>query len=257
MRYVKVHRSKYVKGKATVKKEAKIMEKTVSISNEVKELDIHISYGELNIEDGEEFKVELEWSGDNELFLEEENGRLRIWNEREDKRIPISKKHSDIMRVNVTIPQEQTFEKVRIVSGAGTLYVGRLWSESVVVRLGAGEVQIGDLKASNFAHIEKGAGAIEIENGEIHNLKLDVGVGEVGVNAILTGTAQINAGVGELRLNLLGDAEDYNVIVKRGFGNSMINGCDWRNGNTYGAGANHVEVNGGMGLISVTFEEYV
>ena len=231
------------------------MVKTVSILNEVKELDIHISYGELYIEDGEVFKVELEWIGENELFAEAENGRLRIWNEKEDKRIPISKKHSDVMRVNLTMPYEQKFEKVRIVSGAGIFRVDRIYGESVIIRLGAGEVEIGDLKASNFAHLEKGAGATYIENGEIHNFKMDVGVGEVSVNAALTGTAQIKAGVGELSLNLLGNPENYNVTVKRGFGNSMINGCDWRNGNTYGNGQNCVEVNGGIGLISVTFEE--
>ena len=54
------------------------MVKTVSILNEVKELDIHISYGELYIQDGEVFKVELEWIGENELFTEAEKLKLEI-----------------------------------------------------------------------------------------------------------------------------------------------------------------------------------
>lgn len=230
------------------------MQKTVSVSDEVKELDIHISYGELYIEDGETFTVELEWIGENEIFAEEENGRLRIWNERKDKSIHISKKYSDVMRVRMKIPSEKSFEKVRIVSGAGEFQADRLYADSVIVRVGAGEVQIGNMRASNFAHIEKGAGAISIENGEIHNLKMDLGAGGVELNAALSGNAHINAGVGELLLNLIGNVEDYSVTVNRGFGNCSINGYDCRNGNTYGDGENHIEVSGGIGVIEVSFD---
>lgn len=230
------------------------MQKSVSVSNDVKELNIDLSYGMLYIEDGQEFSLDMEWVGENEIFAEEDGACLRIWNERKNKRIPISQKQSDVMTVKMTIPADKIFEKVRIVSGAGEYSVDRLTTGSLILRVGAGELRIGNLAVSNFAQIESGAGEVTIEDGSIHNLSMELGAGVVVVKAELTGQSKIKAGVGELILKLIGNPEDYSATVTKGLGICSLDGFSFFNGNTYGNGENHLEVNGGIGVISVSFD---
>lgn len=230
------------------------MNKTVNVSNGVKELDIDINYGELYIEKGETFSLEIECTERHEIFAEEDGSRLTIWSERMKKQIHISQKHTDRIIVKMTIPEGMRFEKVRLVIGAVTLNVDALVTDCFVAKKGAGEFQIGYLEVLDFAKIDGGAGEICIEDGKIHNLKMHLGAGAVSVQAEITGNSEIDTGVGAVDLVLLGNPEDYSVTMTKGFGSCSINGFSYCNGSTYGDGPNHLKVSGGVGEVNVSFE---
>lgn len=229
------------------------MNKMVNVSSWVKELDIDLNYGELYFENGQEFSLQIECTEENEIFAEENGVCLRIWNERKNKRITISQKHTDPLIVKITIPEGTSFEKVRLETGAVEFTADTLIVDSLIAKMGAGEFQIENLQVSNFAQIDGGAGEITIENGTIHNLNMNLGAGEVGVTAAITGDSKINAGVGELVLKLLGSPDDYSATITKGLGSCAVNGFTYCNGNTYGDGENHLKVSGGVGSVNVSF----
>lgn len=229
------------------------MQKTVNVSNEIKELDIDLNYGELYLEKGQEFSLQIECTERNEIFAEEDGVRLCVWNERKNKRIPLSQKHTDPLIVKMTIPEGIRFEKVRLVTGAVAFCGDTLVTDSLIAKMGAGEFRIGNLQVSNFAQMEGGAGEITIEDGSIHNLSMNLGAGEVDVTAAITGDSKINAGVGELDLRLLGSTNDYSATITKGFGKCVVKGFTYCNGNTYGDGPNLLKVSGGVGEVSVIF----
>lgn len=230
------------------------MNKTITISNDIKELDINMNYGELYIKEGEAFSLEIECTEAHEVFAEEEGSCLSIWSERFRNKIRISQKHTDPIIVNMTIPTGKQFEKIKLEIGAAELSVDSFLSDSFVAKIGAGELQIKKLQVSNFAQIASGAGEILIEDGEIHNLSMSLGAGEVEICAAITGDSQISAGVGELVLKLVGSPEDYSATITKGFGSCSVNGFTRCNGNTYGDGPNLLKVSGGVGAVSVTFD---
>lgn len=229
------------------------MRKTIDVFNEVKELNIDIHYGELHIEKGEIFSVEIECTEKNEIWAEEKDGCLSIFGERIKKPFRISKHHSDRLEVKITIPENAEFEKVQLKTGAVELKADCLNTKSLIAKVGAGEIQIGYLEALEYAKVEAGAGEIHIVDGKIYNLDMNLGAGEVYIKAAIEGNSEINAGVGELNLVLLGNPEDYCATITKGLGSCSVNGFSYCNGNTYGEGEHVLKVNGGVGAVNVTF----
>ena len=64
-----------------------------------------------------------------------------------------------------------------------------------------------------------------IVSGNINDLNLDMGVGETNLNTILTGKSKMNAGVGNLNINLQNSKESYRIKADKGIGNIDIPYC--------------------------------
>lgn len=85
------------------------------------------------------------------------------------------------------------------------------------------------------------------------NLDLDLGVGKITLTSKLTGINEINSGVGETNINLLGIKEDYQIKVDKGIGSIDIDGENILNNTYYGNGTSRVDIDGGIGSINVRF----
>ncbi|MBQ6844355.1 MAG: DUF4097 family beta strand repeat protein [Agathobacter sp.] len=230
------------------------MRKTMDVSNRVKELNIDIHYGELHIEKGETFAVEIECTERHEIFAEECDECLSIWGERVKKQFHITHRNSEHLEVKITIPEQMQFEKIQLTTGAVELDVDTLSTKRFVAKMGAGEICVGYLEVVESAQMEAGAGEIHIGDGKIKNLNMNLGAGEVHVKALMEGKSEINAGVGELNLVLLGNPDDYCATISKGLGSCSVNGFTRCNGNTYGDGEHKVKISGGIGAVNVSFE---
>lgn len=233
----------------------KVLNKRLDVSNEVAYIDIKIAYGELYIEKGENFSVEIECTQRHEIFAEVKGNYLYIWSESVKKQMHLTQKHTDHLEVKLIIPEDFCLEKVHVKTAAGVVDIESLITKCFIAKVGAGEIQIRNLEVMHFAQIENGAGTMSVENGRINNLDIDLGVGEVSICAAITGDSKINAGIGKLNLELLGNPEDYSLIVKKGLGSCFVDRLNYVSRNTYGDGANHIKVNGGIGEINVSFSE--
>ena len=219
--------------------------KTYAVTSTVENLEIDLSGARLEIKTGDRFSVE---SDHKYLKVEDADGTLTI---KEDR--PAFGFSSEGVQVTLTVPERFTFDKAAISTGAGTVKIDTLLSERLSLNLGAGEVDIGTLTATDRASINGGAGELRIGGGELADLDLDIGVGEADLESRLTGACSIDYGVGELTLTLAGTLDDYCIILDKGVGKATLDGVKMSDDVAYGDGENTIEIDGGVGDMRIEF----
>ena len=212
----------------------------------IQSLEIDIQYTNLIIKNGNSLKVETD---NNNIKLSQNNKKLEIE----------EKGHNWFLKNNegnliVYIPQDLEFEEINIVAGAGKIDIENLTTKDLSLELGAGETKIAKLNVSQKCDIDGGAGKVDIEASFINNLDLDMGVGETNIAAILTGKNDIDAGIGNLNIKLIGNKEDYRIKTNKGIGTVKIDENSMIDGQVFGNGDNDIEIDGGIGNINVKFE---
>lgn len=216
------------------------------ISENITSLDIEIGAADFNIVSGKSFSVE---SNLKHLTVTENNGTLVI---KEDKKIGIS--YTDAV-LTLYVPADYVFDKIELLTGAGRLNAESLSAKELEFELGAGEINIKQLNASSKAEIEGGAGALTIESGTLNDLSLEMGVGALQLTSAITGNSEINFGVGEADLTLLGAEDDYELQFEGGIGEAYINGEAIGNNKIYGNGKHRIDIEGGIGKVDIDFKE--
>lgn len=221
-------------------------EMNINIDN-ISMIDIDIRYANLIIKTGDTLKAE---TNNKYITIKQENNKLII-NE---------KKHSlfnnnDKSNLIIYVPQDFIFDGVSIEAGAGKIQIDNLNTKILKFDLGAGKTEINNLVVSTSAEIDGGAGEITISNGNIKNLDLDTGVGKCTLTSELIGKNEIDVGVGELDITLLGSKEDYKIIAEKGIGNIKIDSESIKSEQVYGTGINIIDISGGIGSINIKFKE--
>jgi len=216
--------------------------KTFEIGEEVKSLDINIGAAELKIVTGGEFRVE---SNIGKLTVSCRNGVLKI---SEKRRLSLSYDGKAVLKV--CIPEGTVFEKLSLDAGAGTVDIDSVSAETVKLDLG-----VGMLVATGKAEIDGGAGKISVKDGRINSLDADTGAGAMDIAGVLTGTSRISIGVGRAELTLRGGEDAYRFDVDKGIGRVTVGGREMSDGEKCGSGDNLIEIDGGIGSVTVTFAD--
>lgn len=225
---------------------SELKEYTVS-SDKIEKLEIEVGAADIVIEKGD--KLTVRYSGVNFDFSEEK-GKLEI--ENEDNSFFGFDATGKLL---ITVPEKMSFKKVTLSAGAGDIYIESLKCDTLDLDLGAGQVSIDTLRVTSNANIDGGAGEMTITDGNISNLEISLGVGRTEITSRLTGKSTVEAGVGELRLTLKGEKEDYTLSAETGIGDFRVDGEKISDGNVIGDGAAFVEIEGGVGAVRVEFEE--
>ena len=155
--------------------------------------------------------------------------------------------------LTIYVPVGMVFDNVNIKTGAGRFTVDSLSAATIGFELGAGDVTISKLIAEKSANIEGGAGRITISNGAIKDLALKMGMGQLNLTAALTGDSELELGVGESNITLLGSKDDYELDIEKGIGNITVDGKNVTDFGSSGNGANEVDIHGGVCAINVRF----
>ena len=219
--------------------------KELEINEEITALNIDLSITKLIIQEGTSFKVEtnndslINYQKNNTLYIKEESGN---W----------FQKYKNLELV-ITLPNDFLFTNVSINTGAGSVFLESLKTNYLDLEMGAGKVTINNLEVSDECFLNGGAGSMEILDGLINNLDLDVGVGKFSLTSLLTGNNKIDAGVGELNLNILNQKADYKIEVNKGIGSILIDSVSISDGEIVGNGSNTIYVDGGVGKIDIKF----
>lgn len=153
------------------------------------------------------------------------------------------------------VPGDMVFDRVELTTGAGRIEAERLSCRRLDMELGAGKAEFAELNVSDEADIEGGAGQVIISSGSLNDLSFEMGIGEGIVNASLTGKSEINAGIGSLRLQLAGTGADYTIRCEQGIGQIQIDGQTVSGNTTIGSGPERLEVEGGIGNITIEFAD--
>lgn len=218
-----------------------------SVSGEIHSLDIELAAADLCIREGESFSVES-----NLPYLKvRERGGVLIIEETEWRRSSASYRDAAL---TVYVPAGTVYRDVSIATGAGRLTAEALSAERLDLAFGAGEVSFGSLTATESADIEGGTGRVTVSGGMLQNLDLDMGLGQLQLRAALRGDCELDLGVGESRVTLLGARDDYRLLPEKGLGSMTVDGETLAAGSVVGEGGNRVRLSGGVGTIAVTFE---
>lgn len=213
--------------------------------NNIVELDIDVGETQLLIQKGDKFSV-VASNVSNGFDVKERNGILEI----DEKSRKIFNNNTGLITITVN---DTVLNKLDIDHGAGKLIINDINVGYFNLNQGAGKVEISNANFLN-TNIDGGAGAIFIKSSTLKNLNLDMGVGKVEINANVEGNSTISCGVGELILDLLGNKDAYQVIVDKGVGSVKVDDIKQSDDSIYGNGLNKINIDGGIGTISVNFK---
>lgn len=217
------------------------------VSNEATTLDIDVDFTNLTIKKGDYLRVE---TNNGNIEYKQDNQKLKIkekahnWFAKNDE--------GDLI---VYIPENLKFEQVKINAGAGKIHIENLNTERLTLELGAGETEIESLTVTDNCKINSGAGKVSIASGKINDLKLDMGIGKFEISAEITGNSKVDAGIGNLNLDIKGNIENYTIKANKGIGNIKIDKKEISEDAVYGSGENEIKIEGGIGNIDVNFSE--
>lgn len=214
-------------------------------SSKIDNLKIKLSTTSLEVVLANEFKVE---TNNSSIKINQDNNNLEI----KEKDIQTFNK-GDLV-VKIYVPKDYSFENVKLEMGAGKSDIEYLKSEDLTIKLGAGKNYFEKLEVTGAASIDGGVGLTEIEDGTLNNLDLDAGVGKIAINAEILGISKIHCGVGELDLDLKGNAENYQLDIEKGIGSINVDSKSWSNNGLLGTGDNKIKIAGGIGSINVKFK---
>ncbi len=214
-------------------------------TDDISSLDINLLFTNLIIKQGDVLHVE---TNNEKVHFDEENNSLKI---KEDSRSWLSQNNKG--NLILYLPENSQFKTVKIQAGAGKIQIENLVTDSLSLELGAGETSIQRLNVSENCKIESGAGKVSLLDGSIKNLDLDLGVGKFELTSSLLGSNKINAGIGSLELNLLGNKKDYLIKADKGIGAIHVDESVVSDDSTVGTGENTIKIDGGIGNIDVSF----
>ena len=217
-----------------------------SIGTDFTSISINLSAAELEIKTGDKFDVATNYKY---LKCEEKDDILKISETRK-----LFTSHPKGMKVILTVPQDKIFDYVDIRAGAGTVTVDELSSNMLNIDLGAGELTAQRLDALYNAEFDGGAGSVTINGGRLNNADIDMGVGELNLTSELSGKSSIDYGIGETNLVLIGEEDDYKIELDKSIGEAWLAGKKMGDDSVYGAGENYIEIDGGIGELSITFK---
>lgn len=219
--------------------------KTYTVSQDITQLEIEINAADFTVTIGDEFKVE---SNLKDLTVKDSGRVLAI--------VENKKWGRDYNNAVLTlyVPENFVFQKAKIETGAGRVTVDTLSADKLSLELGAGEVKITELNATEKVEIDGGAGKITIGGGTLYNLDFDMGVGECNITSAILGNSELDCGVGEANITLTGEKTDYKLFVEKGIGSVTVDGQAVSSESAYGDGTNKIELNCGIGAVKVKFE---
>lgn len=216
----------------------------IEITESFTALDIELRSTSLTVLSGDVFSLE---TNNRYIRADVSDGELQI---REERRLFFGDREDS--ELILTLPKELVLDSVELLSGAGIVRIDALNAREASLFFGAGEVDIRSLYTTERTEIEGGAGRITL-GGMMHDLDLDMGVGELVLTAVLTGKENsVDCGVGSAEITLLEDASDYTVSLSKGLGSIYVNGREIPDANkTIGNGERLLSISGGVGELRI------
>lgn len=219
-------------------------ENVFMVEEEVDVLEVNAGAAEVNIIDGGSFYV----STDNRNIKCSADGR----------RLTVNTKHrneDDTRRVTISVPSDKIFDKIVINAGAESFEAEILKAESLEMHIAAGNMYIDDVEITKRAQIDFAAGFLEVSSGKINDLRVNMAVGAIEIDAELTGRSEFTCGGGKINVDLPLPEERYAISLDSLLCVATLNGDRISKGQTYGRGDNIIDINGVAGAVTITTED--
>lgn len=219
---------------------------SVDISN-VKNMDIKLGICKLEIKQGEQLKIETSDVTD-KFKCNVKNDTLKI----EDDKMNANIFKNKIPQVTIYIPENYEFNEIDLELGINNSNIYELNGKDINIEVGVGKAKIYNLNGKKV-EINGGAGETIIDNFSIERLELESGIGSMIINGKILDDSEITSGIGRLEVNLVGEKDDYELILQRGIGNLELNGEKVKENDKIGSGSIKIRVEAGIGETEINF----
>ncbi len=232
---------------------------------DVKSIDLQISYGSVIINRGDTFHIDAYNMSENDFSSTMEDGVWLIRDNKElgydiqifDLNIPVNmgnvRNEEDMPQVLITLPEDFIAEDIEINLGAGKIEADSLTAEEANLYVGAGSFRIHDLIVKNKSYYSVAAGELIIDNMNVNNVIMDNGVGTIKATGIITGDSSMKSGIGTVNLNVNGRKENYNYSIDCGVGTVIINHNRYSDTTINSGAENNFTLECGIGNITLNF----
>ena len=225
------------------------MDSAMIDSEGIKNLNVNFDYGEMVIKTGDvdEIKIEAQNINQNRFKYKVNGDTLEIgydsgWS------ISFLGIHTiNNSRIEITVPETMTFDKVEIENGAGKMTVEGITADKLNIENGAGEMVMNNVTATGKLDIDGGVGAITVRDAVCGGIDADIGVGELRFTGEVNGDGKIDSGIGSVYMTLYGDRDDYDFRVDSGIGQVTTPGSNSRGKYTF-------NVSSGIGEVKIIME---
>ena len=215
----------------------------------IKNLKANFDYGEMVIKTGsvEEIKVEAQNINQNRFKYKVNGDTLEIGYNSGWSINFFGFSAFDNSRIEITVPENMTLEKVELDNGAGRMTVDGITADRLSIENGAGEMVMNNITANDRLDIDGGVGSLIVSGAVCGGIDADLGVGEFRFTGEVNGDGRIDSGIGTVRMTLYGDRDDYDFRVDSGIGQVTTPGSN--------SGAKYTfRVSSGIGEVRITME---
>lgn len=155
----------------------KSIKKVVAL-DEVSKIDIDLPIGDLNIKEGNEFKLEIEASKKLMPDWKIEGDTLRI--KGSSKGVSFFSFGNQVQKVTLTIPRDHVIERADLSLDMGNIEIEDVELNDVYIEADMGNVVARKIEAS-FYSVEADMGNVEI-SGDVFNIEADCDMGNIDID---------------------------------------------------------------------------
>lgn len=224
---------------------------------DVESLHIENSAGKLLIKTGDSFLVEAENVSEDFTARVSAGGTLTISDSKNFGFLwfRLNGFHNPNARITIYLPEDFVAKETKIDTGAGAVTVEGLHSKRLTLSTGAGSINGRDLTADKVK-IDGGVGSITFKDVVFTDADFDCGVGSFDIEGVLLGKNKIDCGVGEVKLDLVGNVDDYDIDVDTGLGSVRLNGVKISKDYETDYNADHsLKIDSGVGDVRININQ--
>lgn len=222
------------------------------------ELDIGASSLQIKYEDIEEYQVQVHQSKRGYIFCEKAGSVLSIESGIENSVINLGGETGN--KITLTIPKEAKLKEIELTLGAGSCTGDKLCASTMSIEIGAGNLEVDELKAEKTMELSVGAGNIEADKIEARQLELECEAGRCYVKKVTTkDDIDLTCDAGYVYIGLQGTEESYNYDLSCAMGSLKVagqqhSGVDFSKETDHGADK-ELTAECNVGAIEIEFKE--
>jgi cytoskeletal protein CcmA (bactofilin family) len=236
---------------------------------DVKSIEMKISYGNVIIEEGDSFQIEAYNMIEKSFSSTLKDGVWKIYDNSDlnseladelvifDIHIPFDSwfiwNEKKSPKIVITLPPDFTAENMKINMDAGSITADNLKTDEANIEIGTGYFNIKNLTLHNSSNISVGAGELVINNINAKDITMENGVGVIKADGIITGDSYVKNGVGSILLKINGKEENYKYDIDCNIGSVRIDGKEYTNMMTNEEAKNRFQLDCDAGYIELDY----
>ncbi len=194
-------------------------------NKDIEELVVDCDIADLDIEYGNEVKVEYNCPKKFLPKIKYESGKLSVTQHKDKEIFNLGFHSNDDYKIIVTIPDDTVVKTMDITLDVGDLDIDEVNCGDIKIRANVGDVSIQKMEA-NSTDFNLDVGDFNIKNSDIKKLNITCDIGDIDIEGDYE-EIDAKAEVGDIDIELDGEVDRNKIKAKCDLGDVTVNGVDW------------------------------